>query len=993
MKKEILLFLLASVRSSTSFAPSSSSSSSSRQTLLAAIQEDIYLAQAIPAEDVSAYDRLLEKLRDKNFNPFNPLDISVKTPPFPSLPNIPNINAKLSEVPIPKMNTMTGGYDIKNEVNELVKDISSNQLYTEVSRVIQSEVVNPYLNAVKALAKGLLVDEGITLFISIIGTFGLLSLITRTLTGDRWRYERRPTSPYESGSYDPAGAKLYFESKPFDVSVRQLEILLASLSFGFALLSDYFKGTLREPETEAMRGKQVTGLLADLGPTFIKVGQSLSIRSDLLRPAYLQALSKLQDEVPPFDSKVAVEIIEEELGKPVNAIFKSGISSTEKVIAAASLGQVYRARLVADDREVAVKVQRPDILDKVALDMHVLREAAPLIKKIVGLESDLVGIVDDWGNGFVDELNYLKEANNAQVFMESIKTTSLKDVVFAPPVVEELSTKKILVSEWVQGDRLDKSNANDLTVSCSIAMNTYLTMMLETGVLHCDPHPGNLFRTPDGRLCILDWGLVTTLDPDLQLTFIEHIAHLTSRDYAKVPQDLVKLGFIPKGYEQVAKESGVVDVLSEVYTQFAGGGGAAKIDVNAVIGKLTGLADEYGNIFRVPPYFAYIAKAFGVLEGIGLASNPDYAIVGECLPYVSQRLLTDTNPRTGEALKNFIFGAQGDRMDRVVDVDRIELLLDGFGSYSSSARSVDKIVDTTTLQVDERATRREDVFFGSSSSSSSSDNTAFQAQVQDKKKVNNNNVNVLTVGNIEYLSDQVIDLLLVRDGDGFPSSFANRTPLQKLAIEEISKIIGALSRQQWKTLRERSGILPTGRSLIGTIVDPLGLFQESPLTTTDPYDERIIDSTSRLLNLLQREVEKAMPEGASIQSMVTSQDSVQFLNSLSRKLWERRREIAVFGTGVAAQLIENSITRLDNAKGDRSAYRNSSRRIRGSGQQNFDKVFNNQIEMPDQVPIRKISSGSDSNTGESERLKRARGLINQATSSTTLPSINATLSV
>ena len=159
MKKEILLFLLASVRSSTSFAPSSSSSSSSRQALLAAIQEDIYLAQAIPAEDVSAYDRLLEKLRDKNFNPFTPLDISVKTPPFPSLPNMPNINAKLSEVPIPKMDTMTGGYDIKNEVNELVKDISSNQLYTEVSRVIQSEVVNPYLNAVKALAKGFLVDE------------------------------------------------------------------------------------------------------------------------------------------------------------------------------------------------------------------------------------------------------------------------------------------------------------------------------------------------------------------------------------------------------------------------------------------------------------------------------------------------------------------------------------------------------------------------------------------------------------------------------------------------------------------------------------------------------------------------------------------------------------------------------------------------------------------------------------------------------------------
>ena len=112
----------------------------------------------------------------------------------------------------------------------------------------------------------------------------------------------------------------------------------------------------------------------------------------------------------------------------------------------------------------------------------------------------------------------------------------MKGVVFAPPVIRELSSGKVLVTEWVQGERLDRSSEKDLSKVCAIAMNTYLTMMLETGVLHCDPHPGNLFRTPDGRLCILDWGLVTTLQPDLQLTFIEHIAHLTSKDYEKVPE-------------------------------------------------------------------------------------------------------------------------------------------------------------------------------------------------------------------------------------------------------------------------------------------------------------------------------------------------------------------------------------------------------------------------------------------------------------------------
>ena len=347
-----------------------------------------------------------------------------------------------------------------------------------------------------------------------------------------------------------------------------------------------------------------------------------------------------------------------------------------------------------------------------------------------------------------------------------------------------------MITEWIDGERLDRSNAEDLTRSCSIAMNTYLTMMLETGVLHCDPHPGNLFRTSDGRLCILDWGLVTTLSPDLQLTFIEHVAHLTSRDYKKVPEDLVKLGFIPAGYEEVALEAGVVEVLSDVYTSFAGGGGAAKIDVNAVIGKLTGLQDTYGNIFQIPPYFAYIAKAFGVLEGIGLASNPDYAIVGECLPYVSQKLLTDTNPRTGEALKNFIFGSQGNKFDRVIDVKRLELLIDGYSSYSTTASSM----NGTTSQ------KNRDIIHTQSS------------------------VSGLSVEKLNFYSDQIIALLLDSNGDGISSSsLANRTPLQKLIIEEISKIIGASSRLLWSNLSSRSGFLPTGRrcvycTIIGKLV-------------------------------------------------------------------------------------------------------------------------------------------------------------------------------
>ena len=188
-------------------------------------------------------------------------------------------------------------------------------------------------------------------------------------------------------------------------------------------------------------------------------------------------------------------------------------------------------------------------------------------------------------------------------------------------------------------------------------MNTYLEMMLEQGTLHCDPHPGNLLRTADGRLCVLDWGLVSTITPELQLTLIEHVAHLTAADYAKVPSDLVKLGFVPPGGEEVVRANGVSDFLSYTYSTWASGGGAAKLDVPALFNEVRKLAaGSADGIFQVPPYFAYIAKSFSVLEGIGLSVDKEYSIIQECLPYISRRIMTDPSPRTAGALETFIFG-------------------------------------------------------------------------------------------------------------------------------------------------------------------------------------------------------------------------------------------------------------------------------------------------------------------------------------------------
>jgi predicted unusual protein kinase regulating ubiquinone biosynthesis (AarF/ABC1/UbiB family) len=270
---------------------------------------------------------------------------------------------------------------------------------------------------------------------------------------------------------------------------------IVSNSYGTIILLPYRNKLV---QNEFQRGEQLAVLLSRLGPTFIKVGQSLSIRTDLLSPAYVRGLASLQDQVPAFDTAIAKQILEVEWQRPVSDVIVGELTS--QPIAAASLGQVYKATLKSTGLDVAIKVQRPNINEQIALDMHLLREAAPVLKRLFNLNSDTVGTVDAWGTGFVDELDYIQEARNGAFFSERIRQTPLRDVVLAPAIVEDFTTGSVLVTEWIDGERLDKSEKGDVTVLCSIAMNTYLTMLLELGLLHCDPHPGNLLRTPDGKL-------------------------------------------------------------------------------------------------------------------------------------------------------------------------------------------------------------------------------------------------------------------------------------------------------------------------------------------------------------------------------------------------------------------------------------------------------------------------------------------------------------
>lgn len=520
-------------------------------------------------------------------------------------------------------------------------------------------------------------------------------------------------SPYAAGStsYNKQKADMFFSGKPLYVFRRLLRLGRITGAFNIKLLLDWRFGNLEKNQEE--RAKEALILATQMGPTFIKLGQALSLRLDLIPEAYALELRQLQDAVPPFSTPEAYAIIAKELGlnydpsNTVNPLSGNIIKSiSRKPIASASIGQVYKATLT-DGREVAIKVQRPNILSEISLDLFLLRLLTPLqvrisnaVNKLQTNQGDIdvaLALVDEWGRGFVNEVDYLAEARNTEVFLQAMQTRGL-NAVTAPQVVAELSTNRVLVTEWVEGTRLDLDASPDVPRLCAVAVNAYLTMLLDTGTLHCDPHPGNLLRTVDGKLCILDWGMTLNVPQDLQYSLLEFIAHVNTEAYEQLPDDFVNLGFSPADQIDKLKNSGMTESLAFTFRQLQKGGGAQKIrerlgdefrqrygedktddeirklaraemmermeeqlksegiDVNGVTDVMEKMSRRNRELFKLPPYVLYVSRAFSTLEGIGLQVSEEYSILQECYPYLARRLMSDNSPRAQKAFRTMVFG-------------------------------------------------------------------------------------------------------------------------------------------------------------------------------------------------------------------------------------------------------------------------------------------------------------------------------------------------
>lgn len=488
-------------------------------------------------------------------------------------------------------------------------------------------------------------------------------------------------------AYDPDAINRYWDSRPTAVITRITQLLTIAGSFLSGIAMDLMQGKLKAHEVR--RAIQLRDIVTSLGPAYIKLGQALSIRPDILSPAAMNELQKLCDKVPSFDSTVAMQVVKDELGAPWYEIYAD---LTPEPIAAASLGQVYRGRLKTGE-EVAVKVQRPGVLETVTVDLYIIRKLGLVLKRFPQITTDVVALLDEWAARFFEELDYVKEGQNATIFAQQM-AQDLPQVV-VPKTYSELTSRRVLTVSWLDGEKLSQSKADDVGDLVNIGVISYLKQLLDTGFFHADPHPGNLIRTPDGRLAILDFGLMTQVDDDIKFGMIEAISHLIHRDYEAIVQDFVTLQFIPPGTDLQP----ILPVLAKVFDQALEGGGAKNINFQELAADLAQITFDYP--FRIPPYFALIIRAIGVLEGIALVGDPEFALVDEAYPYIAKRLLTDPTPRLQAALRYMVYGKAG-----IFDADRLIDLLNAFESFTVASQSSRGDMDRELLAEEQASARR-----------------------------------------------------------------------------------------------------------------------------------------------------------------------------------------------------------------------------------------------------------------------------------------------
>lgn len=378
--------------------------------------------------------------------------------------------------------------------------------------------------------------------------------------------------------------------------------------------------------------------LEELGPTFIKLGQLLSTRPDLMPPEYLLEFAKLQDDAPPFDSKLAIEVIEAELNQSISAVF---VHFDHQPLAAASIGQVHAAQLPGGV-EVIVKVRRPDVVEQVEEDLEILHNLAAAANRRweFAKRYDLLGLIQEFALTLRAELDYIREGQNADRFAANFAGDRN---VHIPRVFWDLTTSRVLTQERIRGTKVSELSALD-----ELGLNrrelaergtqAILKMIFDDGFFHADLHPGNFFVEAEGRFGLVDFGMVGTVDEKTQDYLANLILGLSRQDYDRLTESVLELEVVKHRVDRNELRRDLEHLIKPYFG----------LPLGQV--KLAQLFNEAFAIIRrhrlhIPPHLALLVKTIILLEGIGTRLDPDFHLTEVIAPYAEQLMVRLFSPR------------------------------------------------------------------------------------------------------------------------------------------------------------------------------------------------------------------------------------------------------------------------------------------------------------------------------------------------------------
>ena len=435
---------------------------------------------------------------------------------------------------------------------------------------------------------------------------------------------------------------------------REREILRVFAKYGFDLLRGRFG-----------RPTSLRKALEELGPVFIKLGQVLSTRPDLIPQEYIDELSKLQDSLPPVPFEEIERVLREELKNYEEFIERV----EEEPISSASIGQVHKGYL-RDGTEVAIKVIKPKSLKTIREDLKVLKSIVKRLSKVNFLKDfNLPSLYEEFAQTLLNETDYLREGRNLEVLRRNF---SEDEEVYFPKVFWNLTTRRVLVMEFLKGTSIkDKEELRrrgiDLKRIAEVGARAYMKMIFRDGFFHGDPHPGNFLILRDGRLGIVDCGIVGFLDSYTRINLMQLLVGIFNQNVELILDSLRDLG-MALNWEKISRIKGEVFILLSHYASVP----LNEIKISYVLRDIAGISFKYG--IRIPNNLALLMRAFGMAEGLGMSLDPNFRLIDYMKPYVgvgktlSKELLREElSLNYFKALKAFVKREEKNKADKSLE--------------------------------------------------------------------------------------------------------------------------------------------------------------------------------------------------------------------------------------------------------------------------------------------------------------------------------------